>query len=243
MRVEDGQDPATPDLGRDGLQQLGHRRGQGEERRRDEHQQQVLDHVHREQRRVVALDARSGARTGPRAARHARDRRRRGTGWLGMRPVDAAGRPRTTAAGRRAGSQASGSNDQPNAKLARSAASGRSGRGRGRRGAARARDGRDGDRERAARRGVRSARGPGRAAALHRALAPRDQLGRARLTALATRGVGYDRGPRPGTGGPRPRTASPAGPSRSRGRADVIRGVRCRSPPGSGRVRPLVAGC
>ncbi len=45
-------------LGRRHPQDQGHRPGEREERCRDEHQQDVLDHVEREQRRVVVLDPR-----------------------------------------------------------------------------------------------------------------------------------------------------------------------------------------
>ena len=71
-------------------QQQGDRRGQGDQRRRDEHQQDVLDHVQREERRVVGLDAGASARTrGPASRRGTRPSGAAGRGGR-MRRVDPA---------------------------------------------------------------------------------------------------------------------------------------------------------
>ena len=55
-RMEDRQDPAVAGRRRAQPQDEGDRRGQRQQRRRDQHQQHVLDHVDREQRGVVAAD-------------------------------------------------------------------------------------------------------------------------------------------------------------------------------------------
>ena len=56
-RVEDRQDPAPARRrGVDARRSERDRRGERDQRRRDQHQQDVLDHVDREQRRVVAVD-------------------------------------------------------------------------------------------------------------------------------------------------------------------------------------------
>ena len=65
-RVQERQQPAPARLGRTHPQEQRHRRRQGQQRRRDEDQQDVLDHVDREQGRVVAVDP-----------RHQRERRSR----------------------------------------------------------------------------------------------------------------------------------------------------------------------
>ena len=105
--------------GRRDAQEQRDRSGQGDERGGDQHQQDVLDHVDGEQRRVVALDAREQReRDGqhPQAERDrppARDRVRR------MRPVDPADRPpphgRAVSAMPSVGS---GSNVQPSSSVA-----------------------------------------------------------------------------------------------------------------------------
>jgi hypothetical protein len=56
--VQHRQDPALADLGRRGLEQQRDRTSEQQQRWRHQGQQQVLDHVQREQRRVVLLDAR-----------------------------------------------------------------------------------------------------------------------------------------------------------------------------------------
>ena len=57
-RVEERDEPATARLAGAQAQDEGDRRGQCQERRGNEHQQDVLDHVDREEARVIALDAR-----------------------------------------------------------------------------------------------------------------------------------------------------------------------------------------
>ena len=119
-RVEDRQEAAPPDVGPgDAQERASPARRQGDQRRRDEDQQEVLDHVDREQRRVVAGRSRTGARTRSRTAR-------RGTpasataarGWPGG-PRSRAGPPRASATAEpTSGSRISGSNDQPNRMLA-----------------------------------------------------------------------------------------------------------------------------
>ena len=93
-RVEHGQDPAPARLGRRRLEEQRDRPGEQQERRPDQRQQQVLDHVQREQRRVV------GGEPGVERVQdreHADDpvdrpAARRSGGR--MRPVRPAGRPR-----------------------------------------------------------------------------------------------------------------------------------------------------
>ena len=123
------------DLGRRGLEEQGDRSREQQERRPDERQQQVLDHVHREQRRVVGgepgVDARYRTASTP---DHPVGRPAAGDRVGRMRPVRAPDARRPTAAARAiAGSQASGSNDQPNTQASRRpAAPGPWRRGRGR---------------------------------------------------------------------------------------------------------------
>ena len=82
-----------PASGDDGPQEQRDRRAERDQRRRDEHQQQVLDHVDREERRVVALDARhQGERDGRSPPRNATVRRR-GTGLRRMGRVDPPDQP------------------------------------------------------------------------------------------------------------------------------------------------------
>ena len=105
-----------------GAQELGDRRAERDQRRGDEHQQQVLDHVDREERRVVALDARhQGDGDRGEAAEERRGRGRSGHGCPG-----AAARPGGPARASRRRATRAASDDQPARTSSRGGASARS---------------------------------------------------------------------------------------------------------------------
>ena len=115
--MEDRQEPPPADPWRRDPQGQRHRRAQGNERRGDERQQDVLDHVNREERRVVALDARlqgDGDRGEPAEERDRPAARHRVRRMRGVTRRTAMIQPMATAA---SGSTTTGSNDQPNAKV------------------------------------------------------------------------------------------------------------------------------
>ncbi len=87
-RVEDGQDPFPPDLRRRDAQHQGDRRGENDGWRRKEDQDHVLDHVDREQGRVVALDARLERDRDRRESQQEEDRPVPGHGARRVRGVD-----------------------------------------------------------------------------------------------------------------------------------------------------------
>ncbi len=92
-RMEHGQDPALAGRRRGHPEDERDRRGERDERRRDHGEQHVLDHVHREEDRVVAVDP-GQQRDGDRGHAQAEGRRpspRHGVGW--MRRVHRSDRP------------------------------------------------------------------------------------------------------------------------------------------------------
>ena len=129
-RMEDRQDPAPPRLGRADPQDERDRRGEGQQRGRDEHQQHVLDHVDREQRGVVPVDARQqreGEREHPGQERD-RPPARDGVGRDG--PHRPAGPPTATSRRPRP-CRASGAARTSSRAAARPRSAARPGRGRG----------------------------------------------------------------------------------------------------------------
>ena len=74
------------------------RRAEREQRRRDQRQQDVLDHVDAEQGRVVALDRRLEREVDRHEPEQPATDRRRGTGFAGCAAIDRAGPPRVAAA-------------------------------------------------------------------------------------------------------------------------------------------------